>query len=116
MESNLALAHQFLTSWAAADIGRFTGLLDEDVSFESPMVAHRGRDAVAAAMADFAQAVTGIDIIASAADGDSVVVMYDMHTGPFGAIRAAEHYRFRDGVIISDQLVFDSAPLRATDN
>jgi hypothetical protein len=39
--------------------------------------------------------------------------MYDMHTGPFGTIRAAEHYRLRDGRIFSHELIFDTAPLKA---
>lgn len=75
------------------------------------MAALQGRVAVAAAMAEFADAVTGVDLLASAADGDSVLVMYDMHTGPFGTIRAAEHYRFRSGLIVSDRLVFDTSTL-----
>jgi ketosteroid isomerase-like protein len=110
--ANLALAREFLAAWAAADVARFTELLDEDVSFDSPMAALRGRPAVTAAMADFARAVTAVDNITAAADGDNVLVMYDMHTGPFGTIRAAENYRFRDGRIVSDRLVFDTAPMR----
>jgi ketosteroid isomerase-like protein len=110
--SSIALAREFLAAWAAADVERFTGLLDENVSFDSPTASLQGRTAVAAAMADFAQVVTGVDNITAAADGDSVLVMYDMHTGPFGTIRAAEHYRVRDGRIVSDRLVFDTAPLQ----
>src|ERR1700722_6214934 len=110
--SNLQLAHEFLAAWAASDVDRFSGLLDEDVSFEGPMGSLQGREAVATAMADFAQTVTGIEIIASAEHGDGVLVMYDMHTGPFGTIRAAEHYRLRNSQIVSDQLVFDTAPLK----
>ncbi len=115
MNPNLDLAQDFLAAWAAADRNRFTALLHEDVSFESPMASLQGRDAVASAMVDFSQAVTGVDLIASAAEGDSVLLMYDMHTGPFGTIRAAEHYRVRDGRIASDQLVFDTAPLKTTE-
>ncbi len=50
---------------------------------------------------------TGLDVLASAANE------YDMHTGPFGTIRAAERYRFRDGRIVFDQLVFDASALKA---
>lgn len=111
MEPNLQRANDFLSAWAASDVERFAALLHDDIIFESPMVALQGREQVAAAMADFSQAVDGIDVIASAADGDSVLVMYDMHTGPFGTIRAAERYRFEDDRIVSDQLVFDTAPM-----
>jgi len=110
--SSLALAHEFLAAWASSNVDRFTSLLDENVSFDSPTGSLQGRPAVAAAMAEFAKLVTGVDNITAAADGDNVLLMYDMHTGPFGTIRAAEHYRVRDGRIVSDRLVFDTAPLQ----
>ena len=113
MSENLQLASDFLNAWASSQADRFTSYLDREVSFESPMATLQGRDAVAAAMSEFAQAVTGIKVLASAASQDSVLIMYDMHTGPFGTIRAAEHYRFRDGKIVSDQLVFDAPAIKA---
>lgn len=112
MEDSRALAHRFLALWADSDVDGFTTLLAPDITFESPMASLRGRHDVAAAMSDFAALVTGIEILASAADGDDVLVLYDMHTRPYGTIRAAECYRFRDGLIAEDRLVFDSSPMR----
>ena len=38
--------------------------------------------------------------------------MYEVQTGPAGALRAAEHFVIRDGLIKSDMLVFDTHKLR----
>lgn len=38
--------------------------------------------------------------------------MYDLGTGPFGTVRAADTFVVRDGKIVSDGLVFDTYELR----
>jgi hypothetical protein len=38
--------------------------------------------------------------------------MYDMHTSPFGTVRAAEHYTIADGQTTRDHLVFDTYGIR----
>jgi ketosteroid isomerase-like protein len=101
----------FLGAWARNDMDTVVTLLAQDVSFESPQHRLAGRDAVAAAMGEFAQVVTGIDLLVATATGAEVIVMYDMHTAPFGTLRVAEHFTVRDGLIAADQLVFDTAPL-----
>lgn len=116
MNGNADRARSFLEAWAAGDAERMRATLAEDVTFESPLVTLTGRDAVASAMLEFSHAVTGVSVLAVAEDDAGALVMYDMHTGPFGTVRAAERYEFRDGLMTSDRLVFDTAPLRAADD
>ncbi|BDZ59356.1 nuclear transport factor 2 family protein [Barrientosiimonas endolithica] len=104
-------ALSFLHAWAASDMDTARNYLAEDITFESPQTSLTGAHAVAEVMDQFAQAVEDITVLVVADDGDHVVVMYDMHTGPFGTIRAAEHYTIRDGHIVADVLVFDTASL-----
>jgi limonene-1,2-epoxide hydrolase len=97
----IEIATSFLQAWADGDMDAASRLLGDDVQFEGPMQTARGRDEVAAAMGDFGKLVSGITLIATAGDAERVLVMCDMHTQPFGTLRAAEHYVIRDGRIIS---------------
>lgn len=64
-----------------------------------------------AAISEFAEVVDGVDIVATFADDNSAVVIYDMHTTPFGMMRASEYLTLRDGLIQADNLVFDTGSL-----
>jgi hypothetical protein len=83
----------------------------DDIAFESPRVQLHGAAAYLEAVGGFAQAVTGLDVIAVLGDGEQVLAMYDMHTAPFGTIRAADHFTIRDRRIVKDLLVFDTSKL-----
>ncbi|GAB3752115.1 nuclear transport factor 2 family protein [Microlunatus parietis] len=107
-----ATAVAFIEAFAAKDLTKLAGYCADDIVFESPRVKITGAPDVAEAMGQFAQAVASIDIIAAYGDDEHAVIMYDMQTGPFGTIRAADHFVVRDGKIISDQLVFDTYELR----
>jgi hypothetical protein len=63
-------------------------------------------------MGEFAQAVTGVSVLAVVGDDERAMVMYDMATGPFGTLRAVDHVVVRDGRIVSDTLVFDTYEVR----
>jgi ketosteroid isomerase-like protein len=106
------LAVAFVEAFARKDMAAVAGFFAPDIVFESPQVRIEGAAAVAEAMGQFAQAIGAIDIIASFGDGERAVIMYDMKTGPFGTLRAADHLVIRDGKIVSDQLVFDTYEVR----
>lgn len=40
------------------------------------------------------------------------MIMYDMYTGPFGVIRAADLFHVHNGRIIANKLVFDTYEVR----
>ena len=56
--------------------------------------------------------VTGLKVIAALGDEERAIIMYDLTTGPFGRLRAAEDLVMRDGKITGDTLVFDTHPIR----
>ena len=115
MTSNLTVGTDFLNAWARSDVATFTSLLAPDLVFSSPRVRLDDRDAAVGAMAGFAEVVESVNIIAAAETADAgVLVLYDMHTKPFGTIRALDFYRLKDGLIVELQVLFDTAVLAQT--
>lgn len=106
------VAIAFLEAWSSGNTEALAGYVTDDIVFESPRVRLTGSEAVLEAIGQFAQAVTSIKVIAAYGDGERAVVMYDMETGPFGTIRAADHFVVENGKIKSDDLVFDTYELR----
>ena len=106
------IAMAFLQAWSRRDLPALAGYLAEDVVFESPMVRLTGSGPFIEAADQFAQVVTGINVIAAFGDGDRAMVMYDMETGPFGTLRAVEQLDVKQGRITHDRLVFDTYEVR----
>lgn len=106
------IAVAFIEAFGRNDMTTLASYLAEDVKFESPMADLSGAGAVTEAIGQFAQTVSAVQIITSVGDHERAVIMYDMETGPFGRLRAAEHLVIRDGKIASDQLVFDTHEVR----
>jgi ketosteroid isomerase-like protein len=106
------VASTFVEAFGRGDMATVGGLLADDVTFESPRVTLTGAGPVLAAMGEFAQAVTGVSVLAAVGDGERAMIMYDMATAPFGTIRAVDHVVVRDGRIVSDILVFDTFAVR----
>jgi hypothetical protein len=57
--------------------------------------------------------VTGLTILTAVGDDQHAMVMYELETGPFGRLRAAEAFVITDGKIIRDTLVFDTHEIRS---
>jgi hypothetical protein len=85
----------------------------DDVTFEGPMTQFASAKPYLEAMGQFAQAVNAIEIRTVLGDDHQAIVVYEMQTGPFGTIRAMEHFDIRDGKIVTDTLVFDTHAIRA---
>lgn len=109
-ESEL-IVRTFLDAFAARDRQALRAVLHDDIVFVSPRVRVEGAEAVADAMLEFAALVESVDVKAVTLDGDRALVTYDMVTGPFGVIRAADALDLRDGRIVRDLLVFDTSVL-----
>ena len=106
------LASAFIEAFGRRDMAAVAGYLADDVAFESPRATLTGAEPVVAAMAEFAQVVTGVSIVAVVGDDERAMIMYDIATGPFGTLRAVDHLVVRDGSIVSDTLVFDTYEVR----
>lgn len=109
-EQNLKTARQFLLLWAASNEPAYGQLLAENVTFKSPRVSLDGSAALSA-IAEFSKLVSAVDEIAAVGSDNVALVHYDMHTIPFGVIRACDHYTFASGRIQSVETVFDTASL-----
>ncbi|GAA4209227.1 nuclear transport factor 2 family protein [Actinocatenispora rupis] len=103
------VAVAFVEAFGRRDLTAVTALLHDDVVFESPRTRLTGAGAVAAAIGEFAAAVTGVDVVAAYGGDDEAVVCYDMHTGPFGTLRTVDHVTVRGGRVVADTVVFDTA-------
>jgi ketosteroid isomerase-like protein len=112
VSSAVAVATAFIEAFGKHDLATVGELLAEDVVFESPRLRLEGAPAVLAAMTEFARTVTGVTIVDAFGDDDRAIIMYDLATGPFGTMRAADHLRVRDGRITFDSLVFDTHAMR----
>jgi hypothetical protein len=106
------VASAFVEAFGRRDMAAVAGYLADGVVFESPRTALTGAQPVLAAMAEFAQVVTGVSIVAVVGDDERAMIMYDMATGPFGTLRAVDHLVVEDGLIVSDTLVFDTYEVR----
>ncbi|MFJ1457375.1 nuclear transport factor 2 family protein [Nocardia sp. N2S4-5] len=112
-QAAVVVAVAFVEAFGKRDMSAVSALLADDVLFESPRVRITNATDVLAAVTDFAQAVTGVDIIDAFGDDERAVVVYDMHTGPFGTLRTVDHVVVRDGRIAADTVVFDTHRIRA---
>lgn len=83
-----------------------------EITFESPRGTLVGSGAYLGAVGQFAQALTEIEEIAVLGDSHSALIMYDMHTGSFGTLRAASYFEVRDGRVTREKLGFDTDAMR----
>ncbi|GAA3595283.1 hypothetical protein GCM10022419_093190 [Nonomuraea rosea] len=110
--SSAEIAVAFIEAFARHDMAAMSGYVAEDIVFESPRGTIEGAAAVLEAVGQFSQLVAAVKIIAVLGEGTEAMIMYDMVTGSFGTLRAADHLVIRDGKIVTDRLVFDTFELR----
>jgi hypothetical protein len=106
------VAIAFTEAWTSHDMTTAAGYVADDVLFEGPMTQSAGIDGFMEGLTRFAQAVTGLQILAALGTDERAMIMYDLTTGPFGRLRAAEDLVISEGKITRDTLVFDTHPIR----
>lgn len=106
------IARTFTQAWTSHDMDTAAGYLADDVTFDGPTGHSVGKQAYIEALTKFAQAVTGVTILAAFGDDSQALIMYDLATAPFGTLTSAELLTFRDGKIVADKLTFDTYPIR----
>lgn len=111
--SPVEVAVAYIEAFGQGDMATAAQYVAEDIVFQSPMTRITGSEPYLAAVGEFARAVIGVDIVAAIGDAESAMVMYDMRTGPFGTVPAADHFVVRDGRITSNRLVLDTYDLRS---
>ncbi len=114
MSAALDIARAFEAAWQGKDFERARSYLAEDVVIDSPFGRETSADAVMRQYAGFMQAVTGpAREIAAFGDGESALIMSDIHTVFAPHQVSAVHYTVRDGKITSETLVYDATAIRA---
>ena len=108
----VSVAIAFTEAWTSHDMTTAAEHVGEDVVFEGPMSQAAGAEAFINGLSRFAQTVTGMKMIAALGDDERAMIMYDLTTEPFGALRAAEDLVIRGGKIMRDTLVFDTHAMR----
>jgi SnoaL-like protein len=111
-QSPVAIAVAFIKTLETGDMATAASYLADDVVFEGPMTRFTDAKTYLVAMGQFAEAVGAVNVIATVGDGEQAAVVYDMKTGPFGTIRAIEHFVINDGKIQTDRLAFDTYEVR----
>jgi ketosteroid isomerase-like protein len=103
------IVDQYHEAWARKDFERARSFLHDDLSFKGPIDTFERADDYLAALERLAPMVTGVDVKRVLAEGDDVVVIFDLLT-PKGPAPVAEWYRVRDGKIGAVQVYFDARP------
>jgi hypothetical protein len=106
------VAISFTEAWTSHDMDTAARYVADDVVFEGPLSQATGITEYIEGLSQFAQAVTGLQILAVVADDERAMIMYEVTTGPFGMLRAAEDLVISGGKITRDTLVFDAQAVR----
>jgi len=76
-----------------------------------PHHTYTGGGDFAAAVAGFGALAEHVDLLAEFGSGEQALLLYDMHTRPFGRLRVAEHFTVSAGLIRRIRHVHDTAAL-----
>lgn len=108
----LHAARTYHDAWTSRDFDAARHCLAEDLSTDVPLNTYPTRDDFVAALTTFGSLVHEVDLLAEFSEGDQALLLYDMHTDPFGTIRIAEHFTVADGLIRRIRHVHDTVALR----
>jgi len=108
----LDVARAYHLAWTAHDFDAARRFLAADLATDVPINTYAGRDDFAAAVASFGALAEHVDLLAEFGSGDQALLLYDMHTQPYGRFRVAEHFTVSGGLIQRIRHVHDTAVLR----
>lgn len=108
----LDIALAFTQAWTGHDLNKAASYVAEDVVFDGPLQQSTGITPYLEGLTKLSKAVTGFDLIAAFGDDEKALLMYRLHTAPFGTLTCAKCLEVRDGKIGKDILAFDSDRVR----
>lgn len=112
---NLSVARQYYAWVVKKDISNISRILHEEIEFIGPMSSLRGKAAVFAAIAGYANLVQDIDIIDEYAKNDKVLLTY-LLLFQNKRSRAAVQLTFEDHKIRKLELYYDPTPFLSLRN
>ena len=108
----LRVALVFTQAWTSHDLSKAGAYVADDVVFDGPLQQSTGIGPYLEGLAKLSQAVKAFDLIAAFGDYDKALLMYRLHTQPFGVLTCAKCLEVREGKIVKDVLTFDSHLIR----
>jgi uncharacterized protein YndB with AHSA1/START domain len=112
-ETALDVARAYHHAWTAHDFDAARRLLAAGLATEVPINTYADRDDFAEAVASFGSLAERVDLVAEFGSGHQALLLYDMHTQPYGRLRVAEHFTVSGGLIQRIRHVHDTAVLRS---
>ena len=122
IDTTTEVARAYYASWQGGrghfDAPRLRRILAPDLVFDGPLAGHRvGAEGFLKGLADFAESVTRLQLLAAVRDGEQVAYLYDCElTGRPAPVRFAEFLRIGDGRIQSITLLYDKGDFLASAN
>jgi YHS domain-containing protein len=111
------VVNEYLAAYTSGNVETAASLVSEDFSFQGPMRALAGRDALRKMVAHVAPSARGCRILRQWQEGDEVSSLYEFNvetsTGP-NTVLVSEWNTVHGGRIASSLMVFDTGPFRST--
>jgi ketosteroid isomerase-like protein len=104
-----ALVERYHEAWKQHDFDTVRSLLDDGLSFRGPIDTFERADDYIEALKRLQPMVEDVDTEKVMADGDDVVVLFELVT-PRGRAPVAEWYRVRGDKIAAVKVYFDARP------
>jgi ketosteroid isomerase-like protein len=110
----LDLISRYQDAWTSRDFNTAAGLVADDMVFRSPQQHIVGASGFFTMLRGFATRVAPRWQLVSATEADDeILVLYHLFSDEGHALACADHFRVRDGKIVSELLVFDVAAFAA---
>jgi hypothetical protein len=108
------LVDRYYAVWQRKDLPGILACLHPDVVFKSPNSTTNGKDAYAVGAKQFLSLVDRVELRNAFYSADGAMTATDYYCiQPIGLLTIAERMAFRDGLIVEDQLFFDTRPFEA---
>ena len=115
IEKNIALARFYYEAMDNKDLVSFHKFLHQDVRLISPFGVTQTKEAVLVSIQKFFDVFDTLTIDGAFGAGNQTVIIYDVHCpAPIGTIRAASYMTFKDGLIETIELLYDTQPFYRT--
>jgi hypothetical protein len=113
-EDALPVALRYHAAWTGKKFDEAVALLAVDLETEVPINTYSSRAEWAQALVGFGGIVDRTHMVSALGTATQATLIYDMHTGPYGVLRIAEHFTVDRGTIVRIRHVHDTFPLRAS--
>jgi SnoaL-like domain len=106
------VAAAFIEAWCGGDFDRVSALVAEDLVFEGPLSSASSREELLALSEPLRPLLHGHTLHSLVAEGERAIAVYDLHIGE-AAVTMSDMLTIRDGVVVADRVVFDTAAFSA---